>query len=352
MKIPLLGDLHYGARGNAQFFLDSTSLFLSETFFPYMYQNDIYEFIQLGDLMESRKVVGMVAHRTLRESLLEVCQRNSIKGHFITGNHDILHNNTTKYNWLDELIPPEKYTALNVIKEPTTLDFYGCKVDIIPWINKENEEASLKFIEESTSDVCIGHFDIVGFEMVSGVNCIHGFDREIFKHYKAVYSGHYHNFSQDDNITYVGTPTQFNWNDYNVQKGFAVLDTETCDIEFIENPNESFKKIIYNDTDLNDYAELDVSEYENCFVKVIVNGKANDKMFEDLIERLEAVAYEVDPVDIRQLDIAEDDPDLQVDDSFTILLRTVDDIDTQLDRNSIKSKISNIHAEAEEEMLV
>ncbi len=351
MKIPLLGDLHFGARGNAQFFLDSTTKFLEEVFFPYMDKHGLTEFIQLGDLMESRKVVGMIAHRTLRTKLLEVAQLRGITGHFITGNHDILHNNTSQFNWLDELIPPEKYTDLIIIRKPTTITRGSVNIDIIPWINKENEAESLKFIEESTSEICIGHFDIVGFEMVSGVACIHGFDRKIFKHYKHVFSGHYHNFSQDDNITYVGCPTQYNWNDYNIQKGFAVLDTESGTFEYVENPVESFKKIIYND-ETHDYDKLYENEYANCMIKVIVNEKNDDKMFDSLIERLEAVAYEVDPVDVRQLDIAEDDPDLQVDDSFTILLRTVDDMETKLNRNSIKAKISIIHSEAEEEMLV
>lgn len=349
MKLPLLGDTHFGARGNSAFFLASNEDFFENVFFPYMRENNLTEFIQLGDLMESRKAVGMTALNKLRTVLLEKCEEYGIKGYFIPGNHDILHNNTSELNWLNELIPPKQYPHAVVIQKPTTLTFDGTNIDIVPWINKENEEASLKFIKESPSAVNLGHYDIVGFEMVSGVACIHGFDRKIFKHYKVVVSGHYHNYSEQDNIRYAGCPYAFNWNDYGHRKGFLVLDTETLELEYIENPREHFHKIVFND-EQTDYETMDIGDYKDAFVKLIVDKVTDDKMFDVFAERLAEIAYMVDPVDMREIIPEEGDIDISVEDTQTILNKTVDECETNLDRESIKVKLHEIHTEAQEQM--
>lgn len=351
MKLPLLGDTHFGARGNSHFFLSSCADFFDNVFFPYMRENNLTEFVQLGDLMESRKAVGMTALNTLRTKFLEPLEEHGIRGHFIPGNHDILHNNTSELNWLNELIPAKQYPTQNVIQRPTTLDFDGTNIDIVPWINKENEEASLEFIKNSTSAVNLGHYDIIGFEMVSGVACIHGFDRKMFKHYKIVVSGHYHNYSQDDNITYSGCPYAFNWNDYGHRKGFLVLDTSTLELEYVENPRTDFHKIIFNDEET-DYAEYDFTPVENAFVKLIVDKQTDDKLFEEFTTKLEDIAYMVDVMDMREIIPDEGDVDISVEDTTTILNRTVDEVETNLDRERVKVKLHEILVEAEEQMVV
>jgi DNA repair exonuclease SbcCD nuclease subunit len=351
MLIPILGDTHFGARGNSQFFLDNAIDFFENVFFPYMVENELKTFIQVGDLMESRKTVGILAHNALRVHFLERCEELQIRGYFLPGNHDILHNNTSEFNWLNELIPPEKYPTAVVIQEPTTIKFDGVAFDFMPWINKENETTSLAYIQQSASPVNIGHYDIIGFEMQKGVDCHSGFDKKTFKNYKLVLSGHYHNFQEGGNITYTGCPYQFNWSDFNVRKGFLVLDTASLKYEYVENPKVIFHKVLYNDTET-DYTTVNIEEFEGAFVKVIVEEKTNDDMFDNFIAKLEEIAYEVDPVDTRQLLADDDDVELQVDDTRTILMRSVDGFETNLDRDRIKSRLSDIFTEAEEMMVV
>lgn len=350
MKLPLLGDTHFGARGNSHFFLSSCADFFENVFFPYMRENGLTEFVQLGDLMESRKAVGMVAQHNLRTKFLEPLEEYGITAHLIPGNHDILHNNTSELNWLNELIPPKQYPHCNVIQRPTTLTIGGTNIDIVPWINKENEKESLKFIKNSPSPVNLGHYDIVGFEMVSGVACINGFDRKMFKHYTRVVSGHYHNFSEKGNITYAGCPYAFNWNDHGHKKGFLVLDTETLELEYVENPRQDFLKIIYND-ETTDYSEYDFSQVGNSFVKLIVDKITDDKAFDAFNDKLAEVAYMVDPVDMREIIPEEGDIDISVENTATILNRTVDEVETNLNRESIKVELHDIMKEAEETMI-
>ena len=42
----------------------------------------------------------------------------------------------------------------------------GYKVDLVPWINDDNEEEIHRFINQSKNPVCFGHFDLEGFEMM------------------------------------------------------------------------------------------------------------------------------------------------------------------------------------------
>ena len=51
------------------------------------------------------------------------------------------------------------------------------------------------------------------------------------------------------------------WSDYNCPKGFHIFDTDTRELERIENPLPIFKKLSYDDTKEN-YDNLDLSSYE------------------------------------------------------------------------------------------
>ena len=60
-------------------------------------------------------------------------------------------------------------------------------------------------------------------------------------------------------------------------------DTETMETKFVENPYSMFHKIYYRD-DKTDYG--DVSNYENCYVKIIIENRQNSYMFETLMDKL------------------------------------------------------------------
>ena len=61
-------------------------------------------------------------------------------------------------------------------------------------------------------------------------------------------------------------------NDYDDPRGFHVFDTETRELEFVPNPYTIFKKLMYDDTNTN-YDKLDISNYNQKFVKLIVSNK-------------------------------------------------------------------------------
>ena len=54
------------------------------------------------------------------------------------------------------------------------------QVLLVPWINKENEEVTLKTINKSQSRVVMGHLELKGFKVNEYVIMEHGFDYKPF----------------------------------------------------------------------------------------------------------------------------------------------------------------------------
>jgi len=355
MKIAFLGDAHWGARGNSEYFLQKQLTFYNEVFFPYLIENDIKTVIQFGDLLDQRKFINVRVMYHLQREYLQRFEDLGIRQYIIIGNHDVVYNNTNKISALVEIADPRTFPHTTVFYDPETVEFDGCKIDFVPWINKENEADVAKFMEKSNADICVGHFEINGFEMVSGITCKDGLTMDIFSGYETVYSGHFHKPGKKTFkktlIHYIGTPYAMNWGDYGDEKGFHIFDTNTKDTEFVKNPNTIYEKIMYDDTVVN-YDEFDEKLYTDKIVKLIVIKKENDLMYDRLIARLQREAYEFLISDLDSFDVSGGDIEgVDVEDSLSILLKAVDGIQTKLDKNSIKKKINSIHKEAEDLMV-
>lgn len=114
----------------------------------------------------------------------------------------------------------------------------------------------------------------MGFNCILGAFNRGGIDKELFKKFQLVFSGHYHTRSNDGQVYYLGNPYQMYWNDVGDIRGFNVIDTETYEMEFIQNPYTMFEKVYYDDTP----SELFKAHlYENKIVKLIVRKKNRSK---------------------------------------------------------------------------
>ena len=71
MKIAILNDSHFGARGDNQLFLDYFLDFFENQFFPYLKENNITEVLHLGDLMDRRKFVNFNTLTTVRNRFMQ-----------------------------------------------------------------------------------------------------------------------------------------------------------------------------------------------------------------------------------------------------------------------------------------
>ena len=348
MKVAVLNDTHCGIRNSSDIFLNNAADFYSKVFFPYCKDNDIKQIVHLGDYYDNRKFMNFKAQNHSRKSFLDPMRELGMRMDIIPGNHDTYYKNTNDLNSLKELLG-YYMNEIHIIMEPTVMEYGSLKMAMIPWINQENYDDTMKFIKNCKADWCGAHLELDGFEMMRGIKNIHGMDRKIFSKFEKVLTGHFHVGSQQDNIWYLGSQMEFFWSDAHDKKYFHVIDTETREVEKILNPNTLFHKVLYNDDKI-DYNNYDVSQCDQKFVKVVVVNKKDSFLFDRFIDRIQSE-------NIHELKIAENfqeftgenvhDDSMEFDDTPKIVDSYVDGVDTDLDKDKIKVQMRELMTEAQ-----
>ena len=349
MKVALLGDTHHGARNDNLAFHDFFETFYTQVFFPYLEQNDIKHVIQFGDLFDRRKYINFMTLAKSREYFFDQLKARNITMDVFVGNHDTFYKNTNKVNSPDLLLG--EYTNINTYSDPLVKNYDGLDIALLPWVNSNNYEAVLKFIKKTSAQILFGHLELIGFEMHRGAINDHGMDKKIFDKFDIVCSGHFHHKSSKGNIHYLGTPYEMTWSDYNDQKGFHILDTDTREITFVPNPLRMFNKIYYDDTNktLEQILDFDVTQYNNSIIKVIVQNKNNPYWFDMFISKLEQSGIVDMQVVEDHLNLnLEDDSDIidEAEDTLTILRKVVDTIDTNVSKKELDKFLTSLYNEA------
>lgn len=347
-RVAVLGDTHFGVRSDSKEFSNYFRKFYSEVFFPYLKENNITEIYQLGDLFDRRKYVNFLTLAECRDYFFDVIEREGMSLHILIGNHDIFWRESLSVNSPDLLL--KDYKSVTLYDKPTTTTIGGKPTDIIPWICKDNEEEISDFFLKSSSDLCLGHFEIAGFQMYKGVDSHSGISPESFKKYDLVLSGHYHHRSSNGNIVYVGTPMEHTWADYDDPRGFHILDTDTNGLEFIENPHRVFVKYWYNDETTEDPLSIDFSQFANKHIKLIVVSKKDFYIFDKFLERI----YLQNPLELKVVEDMSDldgssvsDTDLDVEDTLTLLSQYCDNIVVDVDKDKLKTLMRTLYVEAQ-----
>lgn len=348
MKICLLGDTHFGVRSDSKAFIEYYRKFYENVFFPYLLKNNIKDIYQLGDLFDRRKYVNFLTLAECRDYFFDKIKQYGMHLHVLVGNHDIFWRESLSVNSPDLLL--KDYDNITLYQEPTTIKIDNLTVDVVPWICKENEAEAFSFIKNSKSDMCLGHFEIAGFQMYKGVDSHDGISPEIFKKYDFVFSGHYHHRSSNGNITYVGTPMEHTWADFDDPRGFHIFDTSARELEFIQNPFNIFHKIYYDDSlGVNKLADL--TFIKDSHIKLIVVSKTDFYQFDKFVEILE----QNNPLELKIIeDLSEfeaealGDETVDVEDTLTLLSQYVDAIETEADKERIKGLMKTLYLEAQD----
>jgi hypothetical protein len=339
MKIVLLGDTHFGIRNDSKIFHAYMRRFYTEQFFPTLLERGINKIFQFGDLFDRRKYVNFYTLDQCRDYFFDPMMNHEIEMVTLLGNHDIFWREKLDVNSPSLLL--ERYDNIRVIQNPTN----SMGIDIIPWICKDNEQDVLDFIKQSTSRVCFGHFELEGFEMMKGMESHGGMDRSILSKYEQVFSGHFHTKSNKDNIMYLGTPYELFWNDYKDPKGFFILDTDTLEIEFIQNNDPMFIKFYYDDSNA---INIDPKIIKDKYVKLVVVNKKDFSMFDKVVDTL----YNHNPAELKIIEDLSDfdaevqDDSINIEDTMSLLSDYVDAIDTDADKARLKNILKELYVEA------
>lgn len=291
MKIALINDTHFGARSNAQWMLDYQKKFYDSVFFPYLRVNNIKAIVHGGDFFDNRKAVDILTLNKTRKMFLDVIDKENIQMYIIPGNHDVVFKNLNDVSSINEIL--SSYKTVTIINNPSTLDVEGFGITMLPWINSSNYTDFINYIKKDTNEIIYGHLELAGFEMHSGINNEHGMDRSIFRKYTQVWSGHFHQPSEQDNIKYLGAPMEFSWADYGCPRGFSVFDTVTNQLEFVRNPLTLFDKIFYDENKI-DINSFPYDDYKSKFVQIHVTTKTDTGKFDKFLNLM----YSLDTVDL------------------------------------------------------
>jgi len=352
MKIALLNDTHFGVRNDSDSFRDYQLDFLNNQFFPYIKEHNITTLIHLGDVVDRRKFINHQTASVFRKHFFDRLWKEKIDTHIIIGNHDTYFKNTNEINAIENL-----YTSFDgqnepwIYTRPKVVNFDGTEILFVPWICDDNRDESLLAIQSAKADLCFGHLEIKGFELQNGIINDHGFNRDDFKRFDKVISGHFHKKSDDGHIFYLGAQFEMTWSDYKDPKAFHIFDTATRELEVITNPRTIHKKIIYNDKE-KDYTHFDLRPYNNHYIKLIVLNKSKDEMFDKFVERL------YNEITVFDLNIIEDYSDIKAsvrddilemgEDTITFLNNYVDQLETEVNKVKLKEYLKSIYVEASE----
>lgn len=341
MKIAIHTDLHFGAGENSGIILKKQESFFSEQFFPYIEKHKIDTIFDLGDFFHNRKTININTLTQVKRFYLSKIEELGLKMYMILGNHDIYAKNSNEINAHESILSENK--NIISISKPTEINISSTKFCFIPWINKENSEECYKFIKETKSKYLLGHFEIAGIKLHRNWEFEDGITTDVLTKFKAVWSGHYHLRLHNGNFRYLGTPYQLDWADLYEKKGFYIFDTETEDLEFIENKNKLFCRIAYD--------ESNQKEVHDCFVKVVLEEQLKDfTKFDAYIKNLtehnhKVVVDEQYIVKARNSNL--DNEDIEVEDTFEFLKRAVSKIE-DIDRDGLEKIMKDLYIEAKE----
>ena len=345
MKVAIITDQHFGARNDSIAFLDFFQKFYENTFFPALDSSSINTVLVLGDTFDRRKYVNFYALDRAKKMFFDKLEERGITVYMLAGNHDTYFKNTNEVNSPDLLLA--EYNNIEVIDEPKTINVNGFEVCMLPWICPENYTQSLDEIKNTTSTLCMGHLEIAGFAMYRGMESHEGFSAETFNKFDLVFSGHYHHRSNDRNIYYLGNPYELTWQDYNDPRGFHLFDFTTRQLDFVENPYRMFERLEYTDKEV-EPIDLDQLELKDKYIKLVVLEKTDFYKFDKFIQKLyNKGCHEIKIVeDFSEFQEGEINEEINLEDTVSVLSNYIESIETDVDKEKVKSYMRGLYTEA------
>lgn len=343
MLVAIITDTHWSSRKSSRLFHDYFQLFYENIFFPTLEEYGIKTVIHMGDAFDNRKSIDFWGLDWTRKVVMDPLSKYDV--HMIVGNHDSFLKNSNKINSPGLLL--KEYPNIKVYSETTEVNIGGLDIVLVPWINQENEQFTTDILTRSRSKIVMGHLELNGFEAHKGHIMEDGRDAKIFSKFQKVFSGHYHNRSDDGTVYYIGNPYEIYFNDVDETRGFVIFDTETLEHFYIDNPYKMHYNLYYDDTP---NQLLNTSELENKIVRLIVRKKSKVKDFENFVEKL----YRSNVAELKIIEnysfIDEEqlEGSLESEDTFSLLQGFIDESESPLNKSILKNILKQTYMEASE----
>ena len=346
MRVAIITDQHFGARNDSVNFLNFFEKFYDNIFFPKLEEENIETVLILGDTFDRRKYVNFYSLQRAKKMFFDKLAVRNINVYMLVGNHCTFFKNTNDVNSPDLLLA--EYENITVLDSPSTIILDdGTKVCMSPWICPENYVESMETIRNTTAEICMGHFEIAGFAMYRGMESHDGISTDIFNKFDMVFSGHYHHRSSKGNIHYLGNPYELTWQDYNDTRGFHLFDTDARKLEFIPNTYTMFSRIEYDDKDKQPL-DLDAEDLTDKYIKLVVVNKTDYYKFDKFIQKLYTKGCaEIKVIeDLSEFQDGEIGEEINLEDTVSVLSHYIDTVETDVDKEQIKTFMRVLYNEA------
>jgi DNA repair exonuclease SbcCD nuclease subunit len=343
MKIAIIGDTHFGARGDSPLFLNHFLKFFEEQFFPYIKEHGITKVLHLGDLFDRRKFVNFNTLHHTKKRFIDWFDQNGVELHCILGNHDVFYKNTNRLNSPKEVLA-QCHSSFHLYEDVQEVCFNGATILMVPWINEENKDRFMQKIKDTPATILAGHLELTGYEVMPGVKFGEGMDDKFLEKFDLVLSGHFHKKSSKGNVHYLGTQYQMTSIDTNEIKGFHVLDTETRELQFIPNPMKMFHNVEWRNGTL--IQDFDPSRYKGTYVKVLVYEKKSETKFDQFIDSL----YAAEPANVSIIedlsDRTKEEGELDIsEDTLSLINKEIDGMEAD-NKEELKNIVREIYMES------
>lgn len=338
MKVGIYSDTHFGVYADDDRFLDYQLSVIKNIHDEYEKMGIKYVFF-LGDVFDNRIRLNVKTLNKVKEFYMGEATRFEIR--MLRGNHDFYNKNDSNYSSLKIFEGVE-----NIQMIPTESGMYvagieGFRILFCDWIF--DEQYFLKELEKFKGcSVIMGHFEMKDFEMVKGHYMKSGMDKKIFSTKELVISGHYHIADRKDNIQYLGTPYQMDWDDYGQRKYYYTFDTTKRELKEYEQEIPMFIKVKTSDEGITD---ITFEATRNKIVKLIIDTEEFDK---DIITRIQ----ERNPIKLTIVDNREITKEVEeeIDTSADVLTTSKEYIDKNIkdefDKDKLFGMFSDIYKEA------
>lgn len=257
----MIGDLHYGEKGDSDKHNDQTNDCLRWAVSEAK-KRSCTTVVQFGDWFHNRNRVNV---NTMNKGIegAKILSDGFDHAYTIVSNHDIYHRDRLDVNSMAILRP-----YINVIDEPTELPEEACGgessgVIMWPWVTSGKAWDSYINVSKGYRFL-FAHLELNGFLMNDHYEMEHGYSPKELRDFEHVYTGHYHSPQTKDNISYLGIPFGVSMTEANRELGIYFLETKTGEVEFVPYGKVKVISIPYEEFD----QVIEDLDPENTYIRV------------------------------------------------------------------------------------
>lgn len=288
-RVAIISDLHLGVHSNASFW-HTIALKWAKWLRDDLASKNIKDIIFCGDWHHNRSEISV---DTLQVSadILDIFKDFNLIA--VTGNHDVYFKHRTDVNSLSIF---KNRSNVTILDKPLTIEKFERTISFCPWYT------DVDIIPKS--DVIFGHFEIETFKMNTFKLCEEGIKvKDLLAKSALVISGHFHTRHEktygDGTILYVGNPFQMDFGDSGNTKGYHILDLDTLEYDFFENPiSPLYEKISLSElVEEGQFTPKIKRLFANNIVKLKVDKNISQEEMDILLSKLKKLQPETITVD-------------------------------------------------------